>query len=51
MVLVIFTFSFIISLRFRDEFDDLVVGDIRTCDSFFRCFVYTLDLGKFELTL
>jgi len=46
MILVIFSFSFIISLRFRDEFDSQVVGEIRTCDSFFRCFIYTLDLGK-----
>ena len=46
MVLVILTFSYVISINFPSEFDQELVGAVRPCDSFFRCFIYTLDLGK-----
>lgn len=45
MVLMIYTFSFLIAEQFPDEFDGQAVGTVRTCDTFARCFIYTLNLG------
>lgn len=46
MVVLIYCFSYGIALKFYDSFDSQVVGNVRTCDSFLTCFIYTLDMGN-----
>lgn len=45
MVMMIYTFSFLIADQFPEEFDDQAVGSVEPCDTFFNCFIYTLNLG------
>lgn len=49
MIILIYTFSYGIALKFNDSFDSQVVGEVRTCDSFATCFIYTVDMGNYSL--
>lgn len=42
MIILIYTYSFILADEFSDEFED---HSVRPCDSLILCFVYTINLG------
>ena len=49
MVILIYTGSFAVTLAYPTDFDDQAVGKDLTdkvCTTFWKCFMYTLDLGK-----
>lgn len=49
MVIIILASSFSVATNFSDQFDGDGVAEYKVCDSFFRCFIYTLNLGKCNL--
>ena len=42
MIILIYTYSFLIADEFSNEFDQ---EDVRPCDNLFMCFIYTINLG------
>ena len=45
MILMIYTFSFLMAEKFPAEWDGQAVGSVVPCDTFFQCFIYNLNLG------
>lgn len=45
MSVLVYIGSFAIALRFSNDFDEQLVGDVSPCETFWSCFVYTLDYG------
>ena len=45
MVILIYSFSFLMAERFPREWDGQTVGTVQPCDTFTQCFVYNLNMG------